>query len=118
MYFFPNDIVYDIISSHVSELMQLRTAAADWFTGFDNPNDPALNGQKSKDKDAKIQLPVRNVPPSFTQLELVRNMIFGISLKKKDISSKYHKTLDDFYGRSFFYPYLLNLPGMERSRDE
>ncbi len=92
-----------------SDLMQLRFIAADWHGT--EPQDPALQGKKSSDKDFKPQFSSRSVGPSPTQLELIRNVTFGLLQKQKDVPSKYVKTLEDFYHRSFFYGYLLNYTG-------
>ena len=92
-----------------TELMQLRALAGDWLNGIEPVNDPALSGQKSKEP-FKVQIPTRQVGPSPTQLELVRSLVFSILfLKRKEISSKHVKIFEDFYARSFFFPYLLNL---------
>ncbi len=46
-----------------SELMQLRTIAADWLNGLE-PNDPALSGQKDGRPDDKVNLtPLDGVNP-------------------------------------------------------
>lgn len=89
-----------------NDLLQLRFIGADWYGGTE-PADPALQGKKSE-KNEKIQIPSRAVGPSPTQLELLRNITFGLITKKKELSSKHEKVLDDFYARSFYYQYLLN----------
>eukprot|EP01111_Echinosteliopsis_oligospora_P015952 TRINITY_DN6483_c0_g1_i1.p1 TRINITY_DN6483_c0_g1~~TRINITY_DN6483_c0_g1_i1.p1 ORF type:complete len:1368 (+),score=367.50 TRINITY_DN6483_c0_g1_i1:181-4284(+) len=91
-----------------SELLQLRAIAADWMGGTE-PVDPALYGKKSAKEDEKVQYPSRAVGPSPTQLDLIRNITYGLICRKKEWSGSQVKDLEDFYGRSFFYPYLLTL---------
>jgi len=88
-----------------SDIMQLRFIGADWFSGTE-PADPAVQGKKSKDD--KFQIPSRSVAPAPTQLELIRSVTFGILYRKKDFKENHTKPLEDFYNRSYFYPYLLN----------
>eukprot|EP01105_Mastigella_eilhardi_P007592 TRINITY_DN1906_c0_g1_i1.p1 TRINITY_DN1906_c0_g1~~TRINITY_DN1906_c0_g1_i1.p1 ORF type:complete len:1157 (+),score=386.18 TRINITY_DN1906_c0_g1_i1:74-3472(+) len=96
-----------------TEVLQLRTLAVDWMNGVE-PVDPAMYGKKSKEKDVAVQYPTRQVGPASTQLDLIRNIIYEIMQKnntRKELSSSFIKQLEDFYSRSFFYPYLLDLPG-------
>lgn len=58
--------------------MQLRAIAADWITGVEPVADPALYGKKSSKDEDKIQLPSRAMGPSGTQLELIRNIVYGL----------------------------------------
>eukprot|EP01113_Clastostelium_recurvatum_P001498 TRINITY_DN1060_c0_g1_i3.p1 TRINITY_DN1060_c0_g1~~TRINITY_DN1060_c0_g1_i3.p1 ORF type:complete len:1328 (-),score=521.15 TRINITY_DN1060_c0_g1_i3:101-4084(-) len=92
-----------------SELLQLRTIAADWAGGIE-PVDPALYGKKAE-KDEKVQIPSRTTGPSHTQLVLIRNLVFGLIDKgeDKDWTSGQLKDLQVFYNKSFFYKYLLNI---------
>jgi hypothetical protein len=84
--------------------MQLRFIGADWHGGIE-PQDPSLQGKKTTDKP---QIPNRPVSPSPTQLELIRNVTYGLITRQKDLSGKHVKVLEDFYSKSFFYTYLLN----------
>jgi len=94
------------------ELLALRFLMADWYTATE-PVDPVLEGKKDV---TKFTIPVRAVPPSPTQLEMFRIMIWGFLTyrgkkqlySEKDFSGAPLKVLDDFYTRSFFYKYLLN----------
>lgn len=91
-----------------SELLQLRAIAADWMGGTE-PVDPALYGKKSSKDEDKVQYPQRNVGPSPTQLDLIRNICYGLICKKKEFSSSQVKELEDFYNRSHFYQQLSHL---------
>lgn len=92
--------------------MQLRALASDWVNGVE-PNDPALLGQKATKDEKPPQIPSRAVPPSATQLELIRSLVYSFfawkSLGKKgtysdkDFDDDDIKILKDFYNRSFFY---------------
>lgn len=61
-----------------TELLQLRTLAADWINGVEPTLDSALYGKKSSKEEDKIQYPVRAVAPNITQLNLIRNIVFGL----------------------------------------
>eukprot|EP01104_Vermistella_antarctica_P000182 TRINITY_DN1020_c1_g4_i1.p1 TRINITY_DN1020_c1_g4~~TRINITY_DN1020_c1_g4_i1.p1 ORF type:complete len:1278 (-),score=381.80 TRINITY_DN1020_c1_g4_i1:98-3931(-) len=102
-----------------SELLSLRTMAADWKDGKE-PNDPAIFGKKETKGQGtvEIKIPSRQVGPSPTQLTLIRNVVFGfISHKQmgkrglfsdKDFRDSHVKVLETFYERSFFFPYLFD----------
>eukprot|EP00026_Physarum_polycephalum_P001363 Phypoly_transcript_01364.p1 GENE.Phypoly_transcript_01364~~Phypoly_transcript_01364.p1 ORF type:complete len:1135 (+),score=191.05 Phypoly_transcript_01364:297-3407(+) len=92
-----------------SELLQLRALAADWINGVEPQVDSALYGKKSSKEEDKITYPTRAVGPNVTQLNLVRNIVYGLILKKKEFSSSQVKELEEFYGRSFFYKYLVSI---------
>lgn len=92
------------------DLLQLRTLAADW-TGGTEPVDTALYGKKEKRDTAPATYPTRAVPPSATQMELLRNLVFSLAQQKKEFSGTMIKQLEEFYARSFFYPYLIDLSG-------
>lgn len=67
------------------ELLQLRAIAADWSTGVEPVTDPALYGKKSSKDEDRIQLPSRAMGPSSTQLDLIRNIVYGlVSLPRED----------------------------------
>jgi hypothetical protein len=93
--------------------MQLRALAADWAAGVE-PNDPALLGQKATKDEKAPPMASRAVPPSATQLELIRSMVYSffawktLGIKKaaysdKDFDDDDIKVLKEFYNRSFFY---------------
>lgn len=60
------------------ELLQLRSIAADWMSGAEPVADPALYGKKSGKDEEKVQIPPRSVGPSSTQLDLIRNIVYGL----------------------------------------
>lgn len=70
------------------------------------PNEIAYSGKKPSSKDAPFKINSRPAAPSPTQLELIRNLVYG--LKKKKDASKHVASLEKFYHNSFFYPALLN----------
>src|SRR5690349_12720513 len=99
-----------VMSQLFSDLMIMRASTADWFNGTE-PNDPALQGKKSKDaKEERILIPSRAVGPSPTQLEILRCTTFALlnGKKKADYSTQHIKVMEDFYKASYFYEYLLN----------
>ena len=53
--------MFSIISS-------VRETCADWYQGFEPPNDPALKGEKDPKTGFHIDVPRRNVGPSSTQV--------------------------------------------------
>jgi cytoplasmic FMR1 interacting protein len=89
------------------ELLQLRAIAADWMSGEEPVTDSALYGKKAAKDEDKVQFPDRAVGPSLTQLDLIRNIVYGLIYKKKEFSSSQVRELEDFYSRSFFYKYVL-----------
>jgi len=96
--------------THVrGELLQLRALASDWLSGAEPVADPALYGKKSSKEEEKVQFPDRAVGPSATQLDLIRNIVYGLIYKKKEFSSSQVRELEDFYGRSFFYKYVVSI---------
>jgi cytoplasmic FMR1 interacting protein len=104
------------------ELIELRKLASDWAGGLE-PDDPALKGQKSAPNAPPPQIPKRAVPPNPTQLELIRNIIYGFRTQRgkkdifseKDFAAEHLKILDTFYHASYYYPYLLNFAGTIRN---
>lgn len=105
----------DKFRATVTQLLELRTLAADWKDGIE-PADPVLRGEKSHSNESLPPIPKRPVALSPTQLELARSLVFGIlnlPRKKgmfgdKDLTDSHLKLLADFYDRSFNYPHLLN----------
>ena len=61
-----------------AELLQLRALAADWINGIEPQVDSALYGKKSSKEEDKIQYPTRAVGPNVTQLNLIRNIVYGL----------------------------------------
>ena len=102
------------------DLLNFRTIGADWINGIEPTDESLFGGKKkpSKDKkETKSNWNPRRCGPSPTQLILIRNSIYGyISTKvlgqKKGLYSDKAigdvKIFEKFYGRSFYYKYLLN----------
>lgn len=99
-----------------SELTELRLMAADWKDGVE-PQDPAMRGEKASASDPIPMIPKRSVPPSPTQLELIRAQVFGLLTEPrkklgmfgdKDLTDAHIKSLESIYERTFFYPALIN----------
>lgn len=94
------------------ELLLLRSIASDWKDGQE-PEDPVLRGEKITTTE-KPSIPIRGAPPSPTQLELIRSMIYAFltqrgkkeQFNEKDFSDSHVKALKEFYQSSFYYPYL------------
>jgi len=68
----------------------------------------------------KLSIPSRAVGPNATQLDLMRNVIYGFLTQRgkhelfsdKDFASSHIKILEDFYyHKSFYYPYLMDYAG-------
>lgn len=104
------------------ELLELRKLAADWTGGIE-PDDPTLKGQKPAGNVPPPSIPRRAVPPSPTQLDLMRNIVYGFLTQRgkkeifaeKDFSDKDVEALQTWYNTSFYYPYLLDYSGTIRS---
>ena len=79
--------------------------SAHWHDGVE-PNDPALFGKKATKDQERVNIPSKPVPPSPTQLELMRNIVFGFLSHKylgkrgkysdKDISGSHTKIVSGF----------------------
>lgn len=94
-------------------LIDLRNLAADWIDG----KSPDFSKQTTK--GTKVETTKRNVGPSPTQLHLIRAIISSIAsdrsqgMKKTsifgsvDFDSSQIKILDEFYDKSYFWPYLV-----------
>lgn len=97
-----------------SELLTLRFFAADWYNSAE-PQDVALEGKKPKENE-KFNIPTRTVAPSSTQLDMIRNVLFGFMhqtgkkqmYSESDLGGSSQKSFADFYHQSFFYRYLLD----------
>ncbi|EGG14585.1 component of SCAR regulatory complex [Cavenderia fasciculata] len=87
------------------ELAQLKTIAADWLGG----SEPVENANSKKKDEEKLQIPIRAVPPSTTQLDLILTIISSLMNKKKEFSSTQFAELETFHNHAYFYRYLLNL---------
>jgi len=97
------------------DLLDLRQLASDWDGGIE-PADPAIYGQKADKRQKPPVVPPRAVPPSPTQLSLVRSLVYGFIGHKylgkrgmyadKDFGGSV-KVLEEFYHRSAVYRYLL-----------
>ncbi|XP_055332237.1 cytoplasmic FMR1-interacting protein-like [Paramacrobiotus metropolitanus] len=104
------DVVKTIITS-------VRETCADWVNGYEPQDDPAAKGKKDSDgKFTDIKVAKRAIPPSSTQLYMVRTMLESLISDKssgkrtlrKDIEGPYLMAIDAFHKQSFFWPYLLN----------
>ncbi|KYQ91088.1 component of SCAR regulatory complex [Tieghemostelium lacteum] len=91
------------------EMTQLKNISVDWFGGVEPQEAVASKKSSSKTEDVKPQIPVRAVPPSSTQLELIITLVHSLMEKKKEFSSSQFQELEDFVGKAFYYRYLLNL---------
>lgn len=103
------------------ELVQLRNLGAD-YVGGSGPDDISMQVRsKKKAAAAEFSAKIRAVGPSMTQLELLRTTVYGLfcvrfngkrAYSEKDLGSKeLVKALEDFYHRSFFYPFMLDFKG-------
>ena len=98
-------------------LIKARGLAADWLNGV-----AGFNDFKAKKKDRaknRVELPVREVGPSATQLMLLRTAIRaayddnsegmkGGMFSSKDFDDKHLALMQRFYKRSAYYPNLLD----------
>ena len=104
------------------QLMQLRNMVADWSDGIAIMNEDVMVGKEFKYKEHSRDYPARSVPPSDTQLWLLRAMVRslyddqspyiksqGIG-KDPDISKDTIKEMRSFYSSTALFPYLLRLP--------
>ncbi|EFA78321.1 component of SCAR regulatory complex [Heterostelium album PN500] len=90
------------------ELTQLKNLAADWFNGQE-PVEAANVKKKSTSGEEKPQIPIRAVPPSSTQLDLILTIVSSLMDKKKEFSSSQFQELETFHKSAFYYRYLLNI---------
>ena len=97
------------------DLTQIRTLAFDPVDGGCVIDDSFF---KNKKKLNDVQIKTRSVGPSSTQLELLRTSVYYLFSNRnngkktpfeKDISKESLKSLEEFYGRSFNYFYLMNV---------
>lgn len=100
-------------------LLEFREIAADW-ADKQAPSDTSLFGQKGGNEADFVKIAKRTIGPSPTLHELVRATIYGFLAHRynargapyadKDFgaSSSALKPLEEFYHRSFFWPYLRN----------
>nr|XP_026694999.1 cytoplasmic FMR1-interacting protein 1 homolog [Ciona intestinalis] len=102
--------------NHVKSIISsVRETCADWFQGFEPPNDPALKGEKDPKTGFHIDVPRRNVGPSSTQLYMVRTMLESLIAEKSGTKKALRTLLDShtieaiekFHRDSFFYASLL-----------
>ncbi|OQV18248.1 Cytoplasmic FMR1-interacting protein [Hypsibius exemplaris] len=103
------DLVKTIITS-------VRDTVADWVNGYEPSDDPTSKGKKDSDAKFEPKVARRSVPPSSTQLYMVRTMLESLISDKssgkrtlrKDIEGVYLMAIDGFHKQSFNWPYLLN----------
>ncbi len=108
----------------LAHLLELRTMAADYAGHAESAEDYKQYKRAQGSVDAKVY--PRVVGPSYTQLQLLRTMIRAFYdeeselrqgtgvLNREDLKKKDLEKLKEFYGTSFFFPYLLNLSGTLR----
>uniref|UniRef100_A0A915HY75 Glycine--tRNA ligase n=1 Tax=Romanomermis culicivorax TaxID=13658 RepID=A0A915HY75_ROMCU len=98
-------------------LQSVRETAGDFPKGYD-PLEESMNKGKKEHHDSShdVQLQRRAVPPSSTQLYMVRTMLesllsdrsSGKKTLKKDIDGQYLMQIENFLRNSHFWPDLLN----------
>lgn len=102
--------------NHIRSIISsVRETCADWMTGFEPPNDPALKGEKDPKSGFHIDIPHRNVGPSSTQLYMVRTMLESLIADKSGVKKTLRSYLDEktivaieqFHKESFFFAPLL-----------
>jgi len=95
-----------------NDLTHLRNMVAEWLGGFMPFTEKTVKKNKSSASlGAQPLFPRRNVAPSKFQMELIRDIVFGLMHMRKEVSSANMKILEDFYQRSAFYQYALDLTG-------
>eukprot|EP00727_Mastigamoeba_balamuthi_P007648 m51a1_g3503 hypothetical protein (1525) ;mRNA; r:844019-848861 len=96
-----------------TDLMQLRTMLADWLDGMEPLPDAAPKKSDKSSMSSRQAFPLRQVGTSAIQHELMRDTVYGLLSKesRKDMQSSHVKLLEEFYARSFHYPYVLDLIG-------
>ena len=101
-------------------LMQLRHLVADWTDGVPIMNEEVIAGKDFKNQEHTRDYPARSVPPSDTQLWLMRAMVRSMydeqsphikshGLSAPDISKETVKEMRAFYASTALFPYLLRL---------
>ncbi|XP_076821965.1 cytoplasmic FMR1-interacting protein 1 homolog isoform X2 [Clavelina lepadiformis] len=102
--------------NHVKSIISsVRETCADWYQGFEPPNDPAIKGEKDPKTGFHIDVPRRNVGPSSTQLYMVRTMLESLVADKSgskktlkaSIDANTIDAIEKFHRESFFYAPLL-----------
>ena len=102
-------------------LMQLRHMVADWTDGISIMDEKVIAGKEFKFQDHSRDYPARSVPPSDTQLWLMRATVRAMYDKQSpyikshgfsapDISKETSKEMRAFYSTTALFPYLLRLP--------
>ena len=102
-------------------LMQLRHMVADWTGGVSIMNEEVIAGKDFKLQEHTRDYPARSVPPSDTQLWLMRAMVRSMydeqspyiksqGFSAPDISKETVKEMRAFYSTTALFPYLLRLP--------
>ena len=102
-------------------LMQLRHMVADWTDGISIMDEKVIAGKEFKLQDHSRDYPARSVPPSDTQLWLMRATVRAMYDKQSpyikshgfsapDISKETSKEMRAFYSTTALFPYLLRLP--------
>ena len=102
-------------------LMQLRHMVADWTDGVSIMNEEIIAGKDFKLQDHTRDYPARSLPPSDTQLWLMRAMVRSMydeqspyiksqGFSAPDISKETVKEMRAFYSTTALFPYLLRFP--------
>ncbi|KAL5258591.1 hypothetical protein ACHWQZ_G009162 [Mnemiopsis leidyi] len=94
----------------------IRETCADWINNKEDPNDPAIRGEKDPKTGHKVRIKNRACGLSSTQLYMVRTMVESLisnkaankKTMKKEMDTQHYTELDRFYTRSYFYKDLLN----------
>ncbi|CAK8686198.1 unnamed protein product [Clavelina lepadiformis] len=100
--------------NHVKSIISsVRETCADWYQGFEPPNDPAIKGEKDPKTGFHIDVPRRNVGPSSTQLYMARVLIeslFKGPLKKTFKKEQDIENFKTFHTDSYIFPQMLSFP--------
>lgn len=102
-------------------LMQLRNMVADWTDGVAIMSEEVMAGKEFKFREHSRDYPARSVPPSDTQLWLMRAMVRAMydeqspyvrsqGLSGPDLAKETVKEMRSFYSSTALFPYLLRLP--------
>lgn len=114
-----------------NDLVHLREICADWAGGFEpfselsggggGSGSASLSSSSHKKSrgggssssavaaDEGTSFPRRNVGPAGIQVDLMRSIVYGLLQSRKEIGEKNSRVLEEFYVRSMYYPYLMNL---------
>ena len=85
----------------------IRETCADWINNKEDPNDPAIRGEKDPKTGHKVRIKNRACGLSSTQLYMVRTMVESLisnkaankKTMKKEMDTQHYTELDRFYTR-------------------